>query len=63
MRGTFAACFRQGLPDDDDALTSDDDALTSDDDALTYDSDADGQWSQVQDPPPPQHPASAETCA
>ena len=56
MRGTFAACFRQGLPDDDDALTSDDDALT-------YDSDAEGQWSQVQDPPPPQHPASAETCA
>ncbi|MDR6140810.1 hypothetical protein QE375_000364 [Microbacterium foliorum] len=62
MRGTFAACFRQGLPDDDDALTSDDDALTSDDDALTADSDAEGQWSQVQDPPP-QHPASAETCA
>ena len=49
MRGTFAACFRHGMRDDVDAPT--------------LELDPEAQWSQWHDSPPPQHPASAETCA
>lgn len=49
MRGTFAACFRQGLPDDDAALAAE--------------AAAEAQWEQLQPSPPPQQPASAVTCA